>query len=72
MIPLPKKYGDFTELERLDEVLTSKNLIVAEGEYPVGSSAPGPHIMVSSPDSDVTFDFVKKGIGQYVLYIRKK
>lgn len=66
MLSLPNKYGNFSDLERLDEVLTAPNVIVAFGD-----AGRGPHVTITAPESHLIFTFTQVAPGRYELEVRR-
>ena len=68
---LPNKYGDFSDLEKLMKIMASQHVVTAYGQYDASQPHPGPHIMFTSVESDIGFDFIKQADGTYIVCVSK-
>ena len=64
------QYGDFSDLDDLATIFDDTDLIVAEGEYDSNQPYPGPHVILTSPNSQHGYDFIKQDDGTYILIVR--
>ena len=65
------KYGDFSDLDELVEILSQDDLVNSYGCYDEKQQHPGPHVMISGVDSKLSYDFIKQKDGTYILCVRK-
>jgi hypothetical protein len=67
-----KKYGDFSDLDDLVQLLASPaDLVVSEGSYDAKQPHPGPHAQIMSARGGVGFDFIRQADGSFVLVVRR-
>ena len=54
------------------KIMASQHVVTAYGRYDDSQANPGPHIMFTSIDSGVGYDFIKQQDGSYIVRIVRK
>ena len=71
MPELSNKYGDFSDLEDLMKIMAGREpIFTTHGPYDDSQPHPGPHVMFTSMESDLGFDFIKQNDGTYIVCVR--
>ena len=63
------KEADFSNLNDLNTIFSSSDIIIAHGIYDNDQTDPGAHITVTSPKSKKMYDFIKVSQNSYILKV---
>jgi hypothetical protein len=66
---LPSKYGDFSALDDLGRVLTSPMVQVVDGIYQRDQPEPGPHLILSAPGTNLSFDIIRREDASFIVRV---